>query len=175
MHEAGVRGARLNRVSPVGETQDAALRFDLLAPMLIERGWHLEWFARAEQLPAIAARHAGNGPVCVLDHLAGLHAAIGDDDPAWRALGSLADAGAWLKLSGWYRLGSSEPYGNLVPVIRGVAAIFGDHMVWGSDWPHTQFSSDRLPAYRSTWAPVEAALGPAAAADLLFRHAAIYR
>jgi len=175
MHAAGVRGARLNRVSPVGESVDIAARFRQLAPRLQARGWHLQWYARPDQLAELAALHAGPGPTCVLDHLAGLHAGLDDGHPAWRALESLAAQGAWIKLSGWYRLGAAEPYDELLPITRRVAALFEERLVWGSDWPHTSFKPDRQPRYASTWEPVVDALGATRAAALRDRMPALYR
>ena len=72
-----------------------------LAPRLQARGWHLQWYAAPGHLASIARWHAGSGVVAVLDHLAGLHAGLPGDDPAWSAVQALADAGAWIKLSGW--------------------------------------------------------------------------
>lgn len=174
-HDAGVRGARLNRVSPVGERCDPGERFAQLAPALADRGWHLQWYARPEDLPAIADLHARPGaPTAVLDHLAGMHAASLDDAPAWQALARLAAAGAWVKLSGWYRLGDNAPYPRLLPVVRRLAGLFPHHLVWGSDWPHTSFAPGAEPAYAQTWHPVAAALGEAEAADVLRAGARLY-
>lgn len=175
MAALGVSGARLNCVSPVGEAADVAGSFARLAPLLRPRGWHLQWYAAAGQLAQIARLHQDSGLVCVLDHLAGLHAGLPDDDPAWAALARLAAQGAWVKLSGWYRLGADEPYAALHPTIRRVAALFGERLVWGSDWPHTSFAPGREPAYASTWAPVPAALGEVAARALRDTPPAIYR
>ncbi len=175
MHTAGVRGVRLNRVSPVGEADDLAARFEQLAPLLRSHDWHLQWYVPPEQLGELVPLHAQSGVVCVLDHLAGLHVGVEDDHAAWSALAALAAQGAWIKLSGWYRLGAIEPYDSLLPLIRKVAALFGDHLMWGSDWPHTSFPADQLPAYRSTWAPVAAALGPQRAEALRCRTPAPYR
>jgi predicted TIM-barrel fold metal-dependent hydrolase len=178
-HQAGVRGARLNCVSPVGEGGTrVADRFARLAPLLVALRWHLQWYTAAEQLPLIAALHAGpaaNTPVCVLDHLAGLHAGLPLQHPAWAALQQLADHGAWVKLSGWYRLQSAEPYADLLPVVNRVAAMFGPRLVWGSDWPHTSFAADAAPGYASTWAPAVDALGAARAAQLYEAATVLYR
>ena len=175
LHAVGVRGVRLNRVSPVGAGDDVATHYARLAPHLHERGWHLEWYAAAEQLPQIAALHADDGPVCVLDHLAGLRAGVEHAPAVWAALRALADRGAWVKLSGWYRLGASEPYAALWPTIGRVAAIFGERMVWGSDWPHTQFAAPPWPDYASTWTPVVHAIGAAAATAIRCRQPTLYR
>lgn len=174
MHAEGVRGVRFNRVSPVGERDAPTARFEALAPRLRQRGWHVQWYATPAQLPAIAALHAGSGLACVLDHLGGLGLGVADDDPAWAAAEALAAQGAWLKLSGWYRLQAAAPYAPLVPRIRRLAAFFGERMVWGSDWPHTAFAPDAMPTYDSSWQPVVAALGRDAGAVLRGRMPAVY-
>jgi predicted TIM-barrel fold metal-dependent hydrolase len=179
MHAAGVRGVRLNCVSPVGEGSQAAARFAALAPRLRARGWHLQWYAHAHRLPEIAALHQGSGVTCVLDHLAGLQLGIDAEtaahEDAWAALQALQAQGAWVKLSGWYRLGAQAPYAALVPTIARVGALFGPRLVWGSDWPHTAFAEEARPPYASTWQPVVDALGADTAARLRGRWPGIYR
>ena len=88
---------------------------------------------------------------------------------------ALASRGAWLKLSGWYRLDAHPPYTELLPQIRRLAGLFGARMVWGSDWPHTAFATDAMPSYGSTWQPVVEAIGRDAAEALRRREPAIYR
>jgi predicted TIM-barrel fold metal-dependent hydrolase len=174
MHDCGVRGVRLNLVSPVGEDAEPGHRFAALATRLRERGWHLQWYAGPRHLARIAQLHRGSGVACVLDHLAGFGTQVMDDHLAWQALEALAAEGAWLKLSGWYRLDAPAPYTVLVPRIRRLAALFGERLVWGSDWPHTAFAPEAMPAYGSTWRPVVEALGPQAADALRRRRPAIY-
>lgn len=171
MHALGVRGVRFNLVSPVGNGPEA---FRALAPRLKARGWHVQWYANAEQLAAIAGLHEGSGLTAVLDHLAGLHAGIGEDAPAWAALQRLADQGAWVKLSGWYRLQAGAPYDALHAHIRRVAQAMGERLVWGSDWPHTAFPPEALPPYHGVWQPVVQALGEARAASVRAAGALLY-
>lgn len=163
MHTLGVRGVRFNLVSPVGSSAatETEITFNHLAPRLRALGWHVQWYPRPEDLPMIAALHtapAAAGVAAVLDHLAGMHAGLPADDAAWQVLAGLAQSGAWLKLSGWYRLQASAPYESLDASIRRAATLFGPRLVWGSDWPHTSFARDALPAYASTWQPVARAL-----------------
>jgi predicted TIM-barrel fold metal-dependent hydrolase len=113
--------------------------------------------------------------VFVLDHLAGI--AVGDSEAQahWDALAALAAQGAWLKLSGWYRLGCGEPYGELIPLLQRAAALFGAHLVWGSDWPHTSLPDQPWPRHASLLEPVRLALGDAATQAILDIHpAALY-
>lgn len=171
LHAAGVRGVRFNLVSPAGHAGDPAADLHRLAPRLRDRGWHVQWYVPADRLPQLAAWQAQVRLPFVLDHLAGLHAGLADDAPAWAAVQALADGGAWIKLSGWYRLGVAAPYATLLPRIQRVAAIFGSHTIWGSDWPHTSFPPDQTPTYDSTLTPVRAALGDAALHAVLRDHA----
>ncbi len=171
LHAAGVRGVRFNLVSPAGHAGDPAADLRMLAPRLRERGWHVQWYVHADLLARLPAWQAETGLTFVLDHLAGLHIGVADDAPAWSAAQALAGAGAWIKLSGWYRLGAAAPYAALRPAILRVAAMFATRTVWGSDWPHTSFAPDRLPAYESTLFPVRAALGEAALVPILRDHA----
>ena len=174
MHASGVRGVRLNLVSPVGERADVATRFAAIAPRLRRRGWHLQWYVTPDRWAEVAKLHRDSGVTCVLDHLAGLGADVAADDPAWASLRTLAQQGAWIKLSGWYRLGASEPYVDLMPQVRRLCDLFGERVVWGSDWPHTLFPADAMPSYGSTWRPVVDALGREAAVELLRRAPSIY-
>jgi predicted TIM-barrel fold metal-dependent hydrolase len=176
LHEAGVRGVRFNRVSPAGHAGDAGADLLHLAPRLRSRGWHVQWYVRADDLPQLVQWQAQTGLRFVLDHLAGLDASLPQAHPAWAAAQALAEAGAWIKLSGWYRLGAQAPYSELRPHIRRAAALFGPRTLWGSDWPHTSFEASQMPAYESTLEPVSTSLGAAPMQALLHEHAAsLYR
>ena len=160
MHAAGVRGVRFNLVSPVGSMlEDVPAVLERLSPGLRRLGWHVQWYLAPGHLARVVEWQRTHGITFVLDHLAGMTPAHIVDAQAWSALATLAEAGAWIKLSGWYRLQAQAPYDGLDPVIRRVAEVFDRRMVWGSDWPHTSFAPDALPAYGSVWEPVVRALG----------------
>lgn len=176
LHAAGVRGVRFNRVSPAGHAGDPAADLRRLAPRLRERGWHVQWYVAADALAGLVPLQAETGLPFVLDHLAGLGAGVAPDAPAWVAAAALAAGGAWIKLSGWYRLGDKAPYDALGPAVRRAADLFGAHALWGSDWPHTSFPADQLPPYASTQAPVQRVLGAQRWRAVLDGHApALYR
>lgn len=161
MHALGVRGARFNLVSPVGNGLDTLNSFHALAPRLRALGWHVQWYARPDDLPTIAALHAASPVPAVLDHLAGIHAGLPQDHVAWQALAQLAGQGAWVKLSGWYRLQAASPYLQLDESIRKIVGWFDNHLVWGSDWPHTSFAPEVMPSYASTREPLVRVLSDA--------------
>lgn len=168
LHQAGVRGVRFNLVSPVGRAADPGAELRTLAPRLGERGWHVQWYVQAHQLPALVPWQAATGLTFVLDHLAGLQVGLAADAAAWEAARALAGAGAWLKLSGWYRLQSSAPHHDLAGSVQQAAGLFGPRLVWGSDWPHTAFERAQVPRYDDMLAPALKGLG-AAAFDLVLR------
>lgn len=167
LHAAGVRGVRFNLVSPAGHAGDVEADLLQLAPRLRARGWHVQWYVQADDLPRLLPWQATTGLRFVLDHLAGLHARLPEDHPAWDSAQALADAGAWLKLSGWYRLQAAAPYAALLPTIGRAAALFGSRTVWGSDWPHTSFAPDQMPGYASTLGPARGGLAGSAFHALL--------
>jgi predicted TIM-barrel fold metal-dependent hydrolase len=164
LHQAGVRGLRMNRVSPVGQRGDPAPALRALAPRLRERGWHVQWYLRSDELALLPPLQAETGLCFVLDHLAGIEAGTPLTAAAWQHLATLAAGGAWVKLSGWYRLGAALPYAGLHEHIRRVTGLFGPRLVWGSDWPHTGL--DDAPPYAAMWTPVAEALQAARAAQL---------
>jgi predicted TIM-barrel fold metal-dependent hydrolase len=172
MHTLGVRGVRFNLVSPVG---NGAHSFASLAPRLQDRGWHAQWYARPADLAHIAQLHEQHAVTPVLDHVAGLTPQDVTHGEVWAQLRRLADCGAWIKLSGWYRLQSVAPHEDMHEVIRRAADLFGDRCVWGSDWPHTSFleagAQQAVPGYGTQWAPVAGALGATQAAEILRRNA----
>lgn len=172
MHAAGVRGVRFNLVSPVGNGDADLLA---LAPRLRERGWHVQWYARSRQLSRLVELQRRSALTFVLDHLAGIAAGTPETGVHWEALAELAAQGAWLKLSGWYRLGCSAPYCEIVPLIRRAAAPFGPRLVWGSDWPHTSLPFAPGSRHASLLDPLRQALGEAGAQAVLHVHpAALY-
>ena len=153
MHSLGVRGVRFNLVSPAGNSSNLAADFAKLARRIDTLGWHVQWYVKPADLPVVALLHHTTSLPAVLDHLAGLHANLAPDRAAWQALEKLAGQGAWVKLSGWYRLQADAPYTALDRNIARIANLFTDQMIWGSDWPHTSFAADALPAYASNLQP----------------------
>lgn len=177
MADAGVRGVRLNLVSPVGQGGQAAGLLAWLAPRLRARAWFAQWYTAPGHWARVADWSARQRIVPVLDHLAGVTPAqwAAGGVPAALAplvhLAHLADAGGWLKLSGWYRLQATPPYDALLPAIRDLHDRFDGRCLWGSDWPHTRFMESGVPGpvptYASLLAPLHQALGAAAARAVL--------
>ena len=141
LHEAGVRGIRVNRRNPGGlALEDIGTLARRIAPL----GWHIQLQIELARGPDLAslARHC---PVpLVIDHFGLL-------DPRWPvAPGPFADllrlmeGGAfWLKLSAPYRISAAGcPYADLMPFVSALTTHRPDRLLWASDWPHSEMWSD---------------------------------
>jgi predicted TIM-barrel fold metal-dependent hydrolase len=174
-HTLGVRGIRCNLVSPVGNHHTD---WAIWAPRLRELGWHVQWYAHGDQLQEIVRWQQRYRLPCVLDHVAGMHTRFTQDALAWQSLRELAQAGAWIKLSGWYRLGldasDGAPYDLAQLKLAEICALFKDRCVWGSDWPHTSFPSEHMPAYANLWQSLQQLLGAVPSAALATHARALY-
>ncbi|HZA00281.1 MAG TPA: amidohydrolase family protein, partial [Acidimicrobiales bacterium] len=138
LHEAGVRGARVNFVAHLGGAPDAD-RLDRTVAQLAPRGWHLVCHFDAADLPAWAGVLDRLPCPFVIDHMARVDAAGGLDQAPFRALlRLLADDRCRVKVSGAERLtaGGAPPYDDVVPYVRELIAAAPDRVLWGTDWPH---------------------------------------
>lgn len=137
LHDAGVRGIRINRRNPGGLSWADA---EQLARRIAPLGWHLQLqveLARGVELADLAARC----PVpLVLDHFGFLDPHWAMNDPRFCAVLRLMETGAlWVKMSAPYRLSHrGHPYDDLRPFMAALLAHRPDRLLWATDWPHTE-------------------------------------
>lgn len=137
MHEAGVRGCRIQDRMPGGFPID---ELPALLARVAERGWHVEvWTDLTEHLPAVrAAVESAEAPV-VLDHL-GIQPGADVERGAAIVRELLAAGPCWVTLSGAYRIlpgvVEAEAARRLRPIVESLLAAAPDRLVWGSDWPY---------------------------------------
>jgi len=136
MHQAGVRGIRLN-IKSKGSIYsiDSAPR---LAERIKARGWHLQFFVDVRILPDLDKRLASLPVDIVIDHFGHIDAADGVSAPGFQTLLRLArHERCWFKLIGPYRLSRQSPmFPDVSPFARALVAAAPDRCVWGTDWPH---------------------------------------
>lgn len=166
----GVRGLRVNFVSPQswGVTTPGMLR--TLAAKAAPLGWHLQVFASATQLVELEPWLAQLPVPLVVDHLGRIDPRQGVRGEAFATLRRLLDAGrTWVKLSGAY-MGSAEgapAYGDRAPLGRALLRAAPQRLVWGSDWPHLRVTP--VPDAAGLLAMFEDWCGDAAVADRILR------
>ncbi|KXH67167.1 hypothetical protein CSAL01_10404 [Colletotrichum salicis] len=153
LHDHGVRGLRINKQAD-GKSRDLeAFRETILqtaARIQHLPGWKIQLFcAPAMWEVQVIADHVGG--MRALSKLQLNAEASGLDDPTkqpgFEALVRLARASkVIIKLSRFYRLSEMVRYGydDVEPVVKALVEAAPQHLVWGSDWPHTGEGKDRL-------------------------------
>jgi predicted TIM-barrel fold metal-dependent hydrolase len=141
LDRAGIVGLRLNLIGlpdpPLSEEP-----WRRLLRRLAEIDWLVELHAEACRLPGLLEPLLRAGVNIVVDHFGRPDAAAGVDDPGFRRLLSAGPSRrVWVKLSGAYRNGDG---GNGGRTARAAAPLLRDafgpeRLIWGSDWPHTQY------------------------------------
>jgi 2-pyrone-4,6-dicarboxylate lactonase len=143
MHEAGVRGVRINLASMTpGLTLEEA---PALASRIKPLGWHLQFFMDLRKLPDAADALNNLEIDIVIDHFAHVRTEEGLSAPAFKALLKLvARDNVHAKLIGPYFASDRAPdYPDVTPFAQALVAAAPDRCVWGTDWPHPAVA--RLP------------------------------
>ena len=135
MKDAGVVGIRMNLMFSGGGLDISKLEeCDALAK---DWGWHIQFLMDANDLPNLMPRMQKMQSTLVIDHMGYLRTSVGLQSLGFRALLDLVKEGAWVKVSGAYRLTDEPPpYLDVVPYAKALIAAAPDRCVWGSDWPH---------------------------------------
>ena len=137
----GCVGIRLNLVGKPNPVFDQGDWPDHLA-RLVDLNWQIEIQAESKRWPDLLSPLLAKGATVVADHFGLPDKTAGVDDPGFRHLLSTGTTGrVWAKVSGYYRSGSNgEQIAKAAyPLLRD--ALGNDHLVWGSDWPHTAFEN----------------------------------
>ncbi|TDH64065.1 hypothetical protein E2C06_04400 [Dankookia rubra] len=115
------------------------------------RGWTLDLYVESRRLPEVLPAMLDSGAAVIVPHMGMVDRALGPRrDPGFRLLLDAARTGrAYVKLSGAYRIGLETAREAAAMVIE---AYGPDRLVWGSDWPHTNTSMDRVTTYPQTLA-----------------------
>ena len=149
MHALGVRGIRLNLMSP--RVSDVATVEEMLAPVAARigrLGWHIQIYADPAVIASIAPVIRRLQVPVVLDHMGGVRDDQGVDHPDFAALlDLLSDGGCWVKLSGADIVTKRDrDFATAAPFMRALVAANADRAVWGTDWPHLVHHSGAMGA-----------------------------
>lgn len=141
LHEAGVRGARLNLSSaypaasriPAGEAE-----FERTAARIQKLGWHAKILVGdSDDLVRHQALLERLTLPVVVDHLGGVDPRRGLNQPGFQLLLK------WLRQSHWWillangdrRSVAGFPWDDIVPFGQALAAAAPDRALWASNWP----------------------------------------
>lgn len=162
LHDAGVRGVRINRRNPGGlELADLKVLTRRIAPF----GWHLQLLISVEDTPDIGRLADESDVPVVIDHFGFVAPERGPDAEGFRALTRFAEQGRlWVKISAPYRIcGGPSHYEIMSPFVDRLVERAPERLLWATDWPHSE-CYDEVPddadlvALAGRWLPTEALL-----------------
>ena len=135
LHEAGVRGIRLNLRVQGGGVETARQQVAAARRVLALPGWSLQVHASLDVTVCLLEVFRRLEKPVVLDHFAG--GPMPDpssDEMLDRLLAAMRSAPLHVKLSAPYRL---WPGASAQKLARSFHDAAPDRILWGSDWPHT--------------------------------------
>lgn len=140
LHEAGVRGVRVNIVD-VKDRKAGTLPLEALtqlAARINPLGWHMEFLMHVDEFPDLDRMLADFPVETVYGHLGYMKTDHGPDNPGFHALLRMMQAGrAWAKLTGPYRISAEPlPHADTNHYAHALLNAAPAQVVWGSDWPH---------------------------------------
>ena len=140
MHDAGVRGVRVNIVD-VKDRKAGTLPLEALTRLALKVkpfGWHMEFLLHVDEFPELDSMLA-NFPVdTVYGHLGYMNTDKGLANPGFAALLRLLQGGhAWAKLTGPYRISTQPlPHTDTNAYAHALLKAAAQQVIWGTDWPH---------------------------------------
>jgi 2-pyrone-4,6-dicarboxylate lactonase len=133
----GIRGARFHFMKGrSGASPDEVIAF---GKRLADFGWHLQAQMDAGRIVELSPILKRSACPVMIDHMGRIDASLGLEQVPYRALLELMqNENVWVKVGGIDRATrQGPPYADAVPFARRFVEEFGDRVVWGTDWPHT--------------------------------------
>ncbi|MAI47763.1 MAG: GntR family transcriptional regulator [Hyphomicrobiaceae bacterium TMED74] len=159
----GACGVRVNLADKGGNPFEDLRAVQRFTERLKDSGWHLEVLVHVDDFDDLYDTIQGMAVDVSFGHLGYMKTDKGIDHPGFQQfLNLLRDGKGWAKLTGTYRITTSEvtPYTDVEPFARAIIEANEERVVWGTDWPHPTFKGimpndgalfDQLAA----WAPSE--------------------
>ena len=143
LHDAGVRGLRLNFLTHLRQPPSPDEVATVLAKVA-DRGWHAEIHVSGKGIIDHGDLIRGIATPVVIDHLGRVDIAEGLDSPSVRALKRLLDTGnVWVKVSGVDRVSKTgPPYTDAVALAALLVEHAPERVLWGTDFPHPNIVGD---------------------------------
>jgi predicted TIM-barrel fold metal-dependent hydrolase len=138
MHDAGIRGVRVNLES-FGEIApaEAGRRLQQAAARVARLGWHVQTYTNIGILAPLADVILALPTPLVVDHFGRPKAALGIDQPGFAEFLALLRSGkVYVKISAPYRISQLPHYPDAAAIAHAMIAANPDRIVWGTDWPH---------------------------------------
>jgi 2-pyrone-4,6-dicarboxylate lactonase len=163
-HARGARGVRVNLVDKGGNPFDGPRAVQKFTERIKDMGWHLEVLIHVHEFDDLRATMNGMTVDVSFGHLGYMKTDNPVEHPGFQELlDLLRDGHSWVKLTGTYRITTSEttPYDDVAPIAKALIATNEDRIIWGTDWPHPAVKGNMpndgaLMDHLADWAPDEA-------------------
>jgi 2-pyrone-4,6-dicarboxylate lactonase len=167
LHEAGVRGVRIN-AGPPNRPVDSTLipkvlpRLARMDSVCAEIGWQLDLLGPCWLYEEMHDTLKTLKSSFTVAHFGMFRGQNGADSPEFKRFLGLLQQGerrCWVKLTAPYRIASPPLYEDAVPIARALIERAPDRVIWGSDYPFLSHA-DRVNAVGlfnliPAWAPDE--------------------
>jgi predicted TIM-barrel fold metal-dependent hydrolase len=148
MHQGGIRGIRIN-LATTGQTDPelGRRRFTAAVARVRSRKWHIQMYTQLSVIAALQKEIASSPVPVVFDHFGGAQASGGTSQAGFDVLVDLVRSGrAYVKVSAPYRGSTSTPdFADMAPLAKALIAANLNRILWGTDWPHPDTASGKLP------------------------------
>lgn len=136
--DAGIRGFRWNLVRGAAIPALDNLHVKQFLDRIRQRGMHIELHLESARLAQFISPLMDTGVTVVIDHFGLPSEPDPSDDPWIQVISGHKDLSRlYVKFSAPYR----TPFDTLPHASAIQSLLLPDHVVWGSDWPHTQHES----------------------------------
>ena len=137
LHEAGVRGLRINLADKGGNPFDSFADVQAMGDRIVDMGWHMEFLIHVHEFPDLRKIFSSLPVHSVFGHMGYVPACEGLG-PLQEFMDLLKEGRTWVKLTGAYRITSLErtPYTDVDPIARALIEGAPERVIWGTDWPH---------------------------------------
>ncbi|ETF04338.1 hydrolase [Advenella kashmirensis W13003] len=138
MHDAGVRGVRVNlQTHGIDDPAVAARELTWTANRVADLGWHVQMFTNLHVLTQLHKTLLALPTNVVIDHFAHARACDGTQQEGFDILLDMLACGkAWIKASAVQRISSAGGFADVQPILKALIEANDTHVIWGSDWPH---------------------------------------
>ena len=137
LHDAGVRGLRINLADKGGNPFDSFADVQAMGERIVDMGWHMEFLIHVHEFPELRKTFSSLPVHSVFGHMGYVPAGEGLG-PLEEFINLLKEGRTWVKLTGAYRITGLKqtPYSDVDPVARALIEAAPERIIWGTDWPH---------------------------------------
>jgi predicted TIM-barrel fold metal-dependent hydrolase len=118
--------------------------FASLAPVMAELGLHAQFMMDANELDKVMHYFKNWKLPVIIDHMGNVDATLGANQAGVQQMCRLlAEDRIWVKMSAAYRISAQYPdYPDARAIHAALVQANPQHVLWGSDWPHTRIDRD---------------------------------